>query len=108
LESKPVTAMPAHKLAKLGLGYVPDDRRIFRLLTVMENLRTRARPPRASPTRASRELLDKRCFRYFPELGERAQPGRRHAVGRRAADARHRAAMMLEPKIILLDEPTEG
>src|SRR5262249_16301215 len=37
---KPVTNLPAHKLARLGIGYVPEDRRIFRLLTVMENLRT--------------------------------------------------------------------
>src|ERR1041384_7781744 len=33
LEGKPITAAPAHKLAKLGIGYVPEDRRIFRLLT---------------------------------------------------------------------------
>src|SRR5262245_37966240 len=35
-----VTGLPPHKLARLGIGYVPEDRRIFRLLTVMENLRT--------------------------------------------------------------------
>jgi len=40
LEGRPVTSTPAHKLAKLGIAYVPEDRRIFRLLTVMENLRT--------------------------------------------------------------------
>src|SRR5690348_13584562 len=35
-----ITSMPPHKLARRGIGYVPEDRRIFRLLTVMENLRT--------------------------------------------------------------------
>src|SRR5215831_17082808 len=35
-----ITGLPPHKLARLGIGYVPEDRRIFRLLTVMENLRT--------------------------------------------------------------------
>jgi branched-chain amino acid transport system ATP-binding protein len=35
LEGQPIAGMPAHKLAKLGIGYVPEDRRIFRLLTVM-------------------------------------------------------------------------
>ena len=40
LEGQPITGLPAHKLARLGIGYVPEDRRIFRLLTVMENLRT--------------------------------------------------------------------
>ncbi len=40
LDGNAITGMPAHKLARLGIGYVPEDRRIFRLLTVMENLRT--------------------------------------------------------------------
>ena len=78
------------ELARLGIGYVPEDRRIFRLLTVMENLRTgldRAR--RHDEARASK-LLDK-AFTYFPRARRAAQPGRRHAVGRRAADAGDRA-----------------
>ena len=40
LDGNAITGLPAHKLARLGIGYVPEDRRIFRLLTVMENLRT--------------------------------------------------------------------
>lgn len=40
LDGAPVTGLPPHKLARMGIGYVPEDRRIFRLLTVMENLRT--------------------------------------------------------------------
>ena len=40
LEGNPITDMPSHKVARIGIGYVPEDRRIFRLLTVMENLRT--------------------------------------------------------------------
>ena len=40
LDGNVITGLPAHKLARLGIGYVPEDRRIFRLLTVMENLRT--------------------------------------------------------------------
>src|SRR5262249_35972474 len=40
LAGKPITGLPPHRLARLGIGYVPEDRRIFRLLTVMENLRT--------------------------------------------------------------------
>ena len=87
-EGKPITALPAHKLARLGIGYVPEDRRIFKLLTVMENLRTGL--DRSGVTEARKqELLDK-VFAYFPRAGRAAQPGRRHAVGRRAADAGHR------------------
>jgi branched-chain amino acid transport system ATP-binding protein len=40
LEGRPISGLPPHRLARLGIGYVPEDRRIFRLLTVMENLRT--------------------------------------------------------------------
>ena len=40
LEDRPITNLPADRLARLGIGYVPEDRRIFPLLTVMENLRT--------------------------------------------------------------------
>jgi len=106
LEGKPVTAMPAHKLAKLGVGYVPEDRRIFRLLTVMENLRTGLDRPGVTPMR-KQELLDK-AFSCFPVLGERrGQAGGTLSGGEQQMLAIARA-MMLEPKIILLDEPTEG
>ena len=106
LESKAITGMPAHKLAKLGIGYVPEDRRIFRLLTVMENLRTGLDRPGVTDAR-KQELLDK-VFAYFPVLAERRnQAGGTLSGGEQQMLAIARA-MMLEPKIILLDEPTEG
>src|SRR5438874_2143027 len=103
---KPVTNLPAHRLARLGVGYVPEDRRIFRLLTVMENLRTGL--DRHGMTEARKqELLDK-AFAYFPVLAERRnQAGGTLSGGEQQMLAIARA-MMLEPKIILLDEPTEG
>ena len=105
-EGKPITGLPPHKLARLGIGYVPEDRRIFRLLTVMENLRTGL--DRAGVTEARKqELLDK-VFAYFPVLAERRnQAGGTLSGGEQQMLAIARA-MMLEPKIILLDEPTEG
>jgi branched-chain amino acid transport system ATP-binding protein len=106
LESQPITGMPAHKVAKLGIGYVPEDRRIFRLLTVMENLRTGLDRPGVTEAR-KHELLEK-VFAYFPVLGERRnQAGGTLSGGEQQMLAIARA-MMLEPKIILLDEPTEG
>jgi branched-chain amino acid transport system ATP-binding protein len=106
LGGQPITGMPAHKLAKLGIGYVPEDRRIFRLLTVMENLRTGLDRPGVTEQRRQ-ELLDK-VFEYFPRLGERKnQAGGTLSGGEQQMLAIARA-MMLEPKIILLDEPTEG
>ena len=106
LEGRAITGAPAHKLAKLGIGYVPEDRRVFRLLTVMENLRTGLDRPGVSDVR-KQELLDK-VFAYFPRLGERrSQAGGTLSGGEQQMLAIARA-MMLEPKIILLDEPTEG
>jgi branched-chain amino acid transport system ATP-binding protein len=106
LDGEPVSDLPAHRLANLGIAYVPEDRRVFRLLTVMENLRTGLDRPGVSDAR-KHELLDK-VFAYFPVLGERRnQAGGTLSGGEQQMLAIARA-MMLEPKIILLDEPTEG
>ncbi len=102
----PITSMAPHKLARMGIAYVPEDRRIFRLLTVMENLRTGLDRGNVTDAR-KRELLDK-VFTYFPVLAERRdQAGGTLSGGEQQMLAIARA-MMLEPKIILLDEPTEG
>ncbi|MFL4984916.1 MAG: ABC transporter ATP-binding protein [Xanthobacteraceae bacterium] len=106
LAGKPVTSLPAHKLARLGIGYVPEDRRVFRLLTVMENLRTGL--DRHGVTDARKQALLDKVFAYFPVLAERRnQAGGTLSGGEQQMLAIARA-MMLEPKIILLDEPTEG
>ena len=106
LEGRPVTRTPAYRLARLGVGYVPEDRRIFRLLSVMENLRTGLDRHGVSEEK-KRALLDK-VFEYFPVLAERRnQAGGTLSGGEQQMLAIARA-MMLEPKIILLDEPTEG
>jgi branched-chain amino acid transport system ATP-binding protein len=105
-QGQPITREPPHKVARIGIGYVPEDRRIFKLLTVMENLRTGLDRAGVTETR-KRELLDK-VFAFFPRLGERRnQAGGTLSGGEQQMLAISRA-MMLEPKIILLDEPTEG
>jgi branched-chain amino acid transport system ATP-binding protein len=105
-KGRPITREPPHRIARIGIGYVPEDRRIFKLLTVMENLRTGLDRSGVSDVRRQ-ELLDK-VFAYFPRLGERRnQAGGTLSGGEQQMLAIARA-MMLEPKIILLDEPTEG
>ena len=105
-EGRTITQMPAHRLARIGVAYVPEDRRIFRLLTVIENLRTGLDRHGVTNTR-KKELLDK-IYEYFPVLAERRnQAGGTLSGGEQQMLAIARA-MMLEPKIILLDEPTEG
>jgi branched-chain amino acid transport system ATP-binding protein len=101
-----ITGLPPHRLARLGIGYVPEDRRIFRALTVMENLRTGF--DRKGVTEDRRKALLDKVFAFFPVLAERrAQAGGTLSGGEQQMLAIARA-MMLEPKIILLDEPTEG
>jgi branched-chain amino acid transport system ATP-binding protein len=101
-----ITGIAPHHLARQGIAWVPEDRRIFRLLTVQENLRTGL--DRTGVTDARKKALLDRVFESFPRLRERRdQPGGTLSGGEQQMLAIARA-MMLEPKIILLDEPTEG
>jgi branched-chain amino acid transport system ATP-binding protein len=105
-EGRSVIHLPPHRMARLGIAYVPEDRRVFPLLTVLENLRTGLDRHGIAKARRT-ELLDK-VYAYFPVLAERrTQVGGTLSGGEQQMLAIARA-MMLEPKIILLDEPTEG
>ena len=105
-EDHDMGGMPPYRVARIGIGYVPEDRRIFRLLTVLENLRTGL--DRQGLTDARREALLEKIYVNFPVLRER-----RHQAGGTLSGGEQQMlaiarAMMLEPKVILLDEPTEG
>jgi branched-chain amino acid transport system ATP-binding protein len=105
-DGRDVAGLAPHHLAHLGIAYVPEDRRIFRLLTVMENLRTGL--DRRGMTDERRQALLDKVYAHFPVLAERrGQAGGTLSGGEQQMLAIARA-MMLEPKIILLDEPTEG
>jgi branched-chain amino acid transport system ATP-binding protein len=105
-EGRPITNLPPDRLARLGIAYVPEDRRIFPLLTVTENLRTGL--DRHGVTEVRKKALLEKVHDYFPVLAERRnQAGGTLSGGEQQMLAIARA-MMLEPKIVLLDEPTEG
>jgi branched-chain amino acid transport system ATP-binding protein len=93
-----------YEVARLGLGYVPEDRRIFTDLSVRENLEAGRQPPRGDAPRWTPERL----FELFPNLGRmRERPGGRMSGGEQQMLAIART-LMGNPRAVLLDEPFEG
>ena len=98
-----------HRIAAAGLGYVPEDRRIFSDLTVLENLAVGRQPPRHWPDgSAAPQWTPEALFRLFPNLGEMPQrPGGRMSGGEQQMLTVART-LMGNPFLVLLDEPSEG
>ena len=98
-----------HDAARLGLGFVPEDRRVFTDLTVMENLAVGRQKPRTWPDgKAALEWTPERLFKLFPNLGEMPQrPGGRMSGGEQQMLTVART-LMGNPYLVLLDEPSEG
>ncbi|MBM3538119.1 MAG: ABC transporter ATP-binding protein [Alphaproteobacteria bacterium] len=99
-----ITGWQPHAIAQIGLGYVPEDRRIFAELSVMENLEVGRQKPRADAPAWTPERL----FQIFPNLAEmRSRPGGRMSGGEQQMLTVART-LMGNPRAILLDEPSEG
>jgi branched-chain amino acid transport system ATP-binding protein len=98
-----------HTVAQLGLGYVPEDRRIFTDLTVLENLEVGRQPPRHwADGSAAPQWTTERLFKLFPNLGEMPhRPGGRMSGGEQQMLTVART-LMGNPYLVLLDEPSEG
>lgn len=99
---------PRHA-ARLGLGFVPEDRRVFTDLTVMENLEVGKQPARRWADGTEAPLwTPERLFKLFPNLGEMPQrPGGRMSGGEQQMLTVART-LMGNPYLVLLDEPSEG
>ncbi|GAD20545.1 ATP-binding cassette domain-containing protein [Acidovorax sp. MR-S7] len=106
---QPLRGKAPHQIARAGLGYVPEDRRIFTDLTVLENLEAGRQPPRAwSGGEPAPHWTTERLFQLFPNLGEMPhRPGGRMSGGEQQMLTVART-LMGQPFMVLLDEPSEG
>jgi branched-chain amino acid transport system ATP-binding protein len=104
LNGESISHLEPHEIARLGLGYVPEDRRIFTDLTVNENLEVGRQPPRANAPAWTVEKL----FALFPALGAlRERRGARMSGGEQQMLCIART-LAGNPAAILMDEPSEG
>jgi branched-chain amino acid transport system ATP-binding protein len=105
-QGKNVTGLPPFKVARAGIGYVPEERRIFPHLNVLDNLEMGIKGGKQS-TREGAWTVE-RIFDHFPMLKKRAKQQGRFLSGGEQQMLTIGRALMGNPSLLLVDEPTEG
>ena len=100
-EGKELIGRPPHKIARAGLGYVPQGRRLFPSLTVNEHLVIAARKGEAAWTA-------ERVYEFFPRLAERKRNGGAELSGGEQQMLAIGRALLGNPRLLIMDEPSEG
>jgi len=102
-KGKEITGLPADRIAQMGMGIVPQGRHIFPSLSVQENLVTAARSRGGAD-----EWTLERVYSFFPVLKERAKLGGNLLSGGEQQMLAVGRALMTNPDLLLMDEPSEG
>ena len=97
-----LVGMSSHKVANLGIGYVPQGRRLFPSLTVDEHLRIAAR------SNGEGGWTSSRVYEFFPRLAERKRNGGAQLSGGEQQMLAIGRALVTNPKLVIMDEPSEG
>jgi branched-chain amino acid transport system ATP-binding protein len=104
-----ISRLKPYQIARLGMGYVPEDRRIFSDLTVAENLDVGRQPPRTlADGRTAPAWTTEKLFALFPNLARMPQRRGAHMSGGEQQMLTVARTLMGNPLLVLLDEPSEG
>ena len=104
IEGRDITGKRPFEIARAGLGFVPEEREVFANLTVDENLRMGEQPPRPDAPAWTIEQM----FGYFPRLKERRNTRAGNLSGGEQQMLTMCRSLLGNPKVMLIDEPTEG
>ncbi|MGC8603213.1 MAG: ABC transporter ATP-binding protein [Desulfomonilaceae bacterium] len=107
-DGKELTGLLPYQIARLGIGFVPEDRRIFPSLTVHENLLIGMKSPSYPETESSQTWGPDRAYRLFPNLDQKRSHMGNHLSGGEQQMLSVARTLMGNPRLILVDEPTEG
>jgi branched-chain amino acid transport system ATP-binding protein len=104
-QGRELVGQPSYKIARRGIGYVPQGRRLFPSLTVDQHLRIAAR---GAPANGGGEWTRDRVYDLFPRLAERRKNGGAQLSGGEQQMLAIGRALVTNPRIVVMDEPSEG
>ncbi len=107
-KGREIACLLPYKVARAGIGYVPEERRIFPELTVLDNLQIGIKAGKTAQDSNGGKWTIERIFQHFPKLKERANSKGRFLSGGEQQMLTIGRSLMGNPELLLVDEPTEG